>query len=737
MERVRKSEKGGLGLFMAVLAIAAVLVVAGSFVLAYREVDILAESRQAQTISHAITEHGIALRRELKMQTVWGEAFKNTTVAPSSAWMGEFYGSYLSNLLGYDEITVLDAQDRTIFGFADGTIDGGQSFERNRPVLADLVALLRQPEPGIQVAVSRVALGDGRYLEHRAVSDIRVIDGRPSNVVVQTIVPDADPGHDVTLPEKPALLVATFRLDDAFLSELGSRTGYRDLRWFAKGEPLAGHSFAVLQDSRGDVAGTLSWTADLPSELLLKRMTNGFLFALLLLAGLGATGVAAVRRQTRAMAEGRQREARLARTDFLTGLPNRLALSETVPAMLEASAGDALVGIVSIDLDGFKDINDSLGHQAGDSALVAVAERLSGAFTDGFVTRTGGDEFVMAVICKDPSGVAAAAEKAVRILSTPFVLPDGLNAGLGASVGYAVAPSDGQHIHDLLRRSDLALFKAKRGGKGRAVAFDAGMEAAVVRRRTLEAALRRAVTKDQIGVAYQPIYADDGSTVLGVEALARWDDPNLGIVHPSEFIPIAEETGLIVRLGEQVLRKAVRYAAGFDRLSVAVNVSAQQIHNADVVATVAAVLAETGLPPARLEIELTESILIADEERADEQIKGLQALGVKVALDDFGTGYSSLLYLRRFGFDKLKIDRQFVQDSEKADEARTLVSQIIAMSRALGLDVTAEGVENETQHAFLRDAGCDRLQGYLFSRPITGPALARMMADAEGSHAAA
>ena len=520
--------------------------------------------------------------------------------------MREFYGSYLSTLLGYDEINVLDGQDRPIFGYADGQPDNGASFERDRAAFADLVALLRQPEPGMQVAVSHVDLGNGRSLEHRAVSDIRLVNGRPCNVVIETILPDSDPGEGIAIPRRPALLVATYRLDTVFLSELGGRSGYDGLRWFAPGEQVEGQAFAVLQDTRGEVVGTLTWHADLPGEALLRKMSNGFIFALGLLVALGATGVAAVRRQTQALAEGRQREASLARTDFLTALPNRLALSETVPAMIAAATEGRFVGIVSIDLDGFKDINDSLGHQAGDAALVAVAERMAGAFPDAFVTRTGGDEFVMAVACDNPAAVAAAAEKAVRILGTPFVLPDGLNAGLGASVGYAVAPVDGNELNDLLRRSDLALFKAKRGGKGRAVAFDAAMEAAVIRRRTLEVALRRAVARDEVGVAYQPIYADDGTTVLGVEALARWDDPGLGTVPPVEFIPIAEETGLIVRLGEQVLRKAVAYASGFDQLSVAVNVSAQQIHNADVVATVAAVLAESGLPPHRLEIELTE-----------------------------------------------------------------------------------------------------------------------------------
>jgi diguanylate cyclase (GGDEF)-like protein len=457
-------------------------------------------------------------------------------------------------------------------------------------------------------------------------------------------------------------------------------------------------------------------------------MSGGFAIAVLLLAGLAGVAFGAIRSQTRKIIDSERREAALARTDFLTGLPNRLALSEKLNDTLRwALAKNRALGIVSLDLDRFKEINDSLGHQAGDAALVAVGERLSLHFPKCVIARTGGDEFIMLVPCEQPEAVTVAAERVVRVLKDAFQLNDGLSAPLGGSIGFAVAPFDGIYEADLLRRSDLALFRAKKDGRGRAHKFEPALEAVVIRRRTLEAALRRAVDAERLGLAFQPIFAQDGVTLMGVEALARWEDEHLGVISPTEFIPVAEDTGLIVRLGEQILRKAVVSASAWPELTVAVNVSAQQIHHSDMVATVAAILKETGFPAHRLKIEVTESILIVDETRADLQIKGLQNLGVKVALDDFGTGYASLIYLRRFGFDKLKIDRQFVTDFDSADEAKTLVETIVAMSRAFGLAVTAEGVENKAQHAFLRAVGCDRLQGFLFSRPISGRELTAMV----------
>jgi EAL domain-containing protein (putative c-di-GMP-specific phosphodiesterase class I) len=291
-----------------------------------------------------------------------------------------------------------------------------------------------------------------------------------------------------------------------------------------------------------------------------------------------------------------------------------------------------------------------------------------------------------------------------------------------------VAPRDGERTADLMRRVELALQKAKEAGGGTAEAFVPAMDLELSRRRALESALRTAVTKGAIDVAYQPIMDGEGASVCAVEALARWRDPILGPIPPDVFIPLAEETGLISTLGETVLRRAAADALAWPRASVSVNVSAAQIHHGDIVAVVRDVLQSTGLEPERLEIEITETVLLADERRADAQIKGLQGLGVKVALDDFGAGYSSLLYLRKFGFDKLKIDRSFTQEIGTSHGGAVILSSIIRLGLDLGMTITAEGVETPEQAAWLCATGCQQLQGFYYSRPLPQADLIAFMA---------
>jgi predicted signal transduction protein with EAL and GGDEF domain len=322
------------------------------------------------------------------------------------------------------------------------------------------------------------------------------------------------------------------------------------------------------------------------------------------------------------------------------------------------------------------------------------------------------------------------------ILANPIYVVGGTRVVISASLGYALAPQDGDRIDDLVRRVELALDKAKKDGGGVAAAFAPEMDLELSRRRALEAALRRALDNQAITVVYQPIMDITGTRVLAVESLARWNDPMLGPISPEIFIPLAEETGLIQKIGEFVLRRALLDGLAWRGVDVAVNVSAAQIHHGDVVPAVRDALMETRFPPDRLEIEITETVLLADEKRADEQIKGLQRLGVKVALDDFGAGHSSLPYLRKFGFDKLKIDRSFIDDVGNADDAIILAS-VIRLGLDLDLTITAEGVETPEQHQWLKTSGCHQLQGFLFSRPLTAEEMTRFIALHRGPAAAA
>ncbi len=730
-----------LVLTLAVLTAAMLAIVGGSFYLAYTEVDRVTAERQASTVQKAVSSQSRRLERELRPETIWQDAYTNTAGHPNGDWMREFYGEYLSRLLGYAEIYVVDGEDKPVFGFEDGKTDDGRQFALDAPEVSDMITALRSPFGSLSplVNVTDVDLGNGHTIQHRSIADVRLIDGKPVNLVVQTIVPDSEPTPALPAGARPPLLIAMFELDANYMGRFGRSIGFPGLQWTdpaslksATGSALAPspqrQQSTPVYSFVGQKVGVIAWDVDLPGSRMLQAMSGGFAIAGALVAGIALLTIVLVRRQTLQMHDAAKREAVLARTDFLTGLPNRLAFNEEFARQLDrVREGEDLLGVVSLDLDRFKTLNDTMGQQAGDRALVALSERLSTEFPECFMARTGGDEFILLVPCGVADHAAVTANRMRAVTDQPFVLPGRPPVMLNCSIGFAIAPLHGADEQDLLRRADLALHSAKKDGGGRAYGFEALMEARVARGLVLEAALRKVLATDGLEVAFQPLMSADGQNVLGVEALARWTDAELGPISPVEFIPVAEATGLIVELGETILRKAVRAARAWPEIGVSVNVSAQQIQLVDMVETVRRVLAEEGFPLSRLEIELTESVLVADEARAVSQIQGLQNLGVKVSLDDFGTGYASLLYLRQFGFDKLKIDRNFVRDLDTSVEAQAMVMAMITMSNSLDLGITAEGVENLEQFDFLRLAGCDRLQGFYFSRPLSADDLNRFL----------
>lgn len=407
-----------------------------------------------------------------------------------------------------------------------------------------------------------------------------------------------------------------------------------------------------------------------------------------------------------------------------------MALREIFPRLIsEARAKSSTVGVVSIDIDQFKAINDAFGHAVGDEVLKSTARRLQHlAPPGGVVARLDGDSFVVLTPGLDQPRVAELANRVISSLAEPFDLDSGTRVFISASVGYAIGLRDGDTGDELIRRAELAVERAKADTTEAAVAFVPDMDAEVTYRLMLEAALRASIADDTIDVVYQPLMDPSGRQLLGVEALARWTDRELGAISPDIFIPLAEEAGLIQNIGELVLRRAVADARAWPDVNIAVNVSASQIHHGNVVEVVRDVLSRAHFPAERLEIEITESVLLADEKRANEQMRGLQALGVRIALDDFGTGYSSLQYLRRFGFDKLKIDRSFIDGAGEPLGSSVVLASIIKLGHDLGLTITAEGVETEEQRRWLQLAGCHQLQGYLFSRPLTAAQLTAFIA---------
>ncbi len=422
--------------------------------------------------------------------------------------------------------------------------------------------------------------------------------------------------------------------------------------------------------------------------------------------------------------------ARLAHYDPLTDLPNRVLFQKSLTDALarRARKGDQLA-VHFIDLDRFKTVNDTLGHPLGDALLREAAERLRRCVREGdTVARLGGDEFaVVQTGLSDMSGATRLAARIVTAMAAPFDLA-GHQVVIGASVGVAASPSDGEDADELLKKADMALYRAKGDGRGAFHFFERAMDEQLQARRALELDLRRALQDGEFELFYQPLYHLGDERVTGCEALLRWRHPDRGMVSPADFIPLAEEIGLIVPLGDWVLRNACAEAARWpDHVRLAVNLSPAQFRDRGLVATVVSALAASGLPAHRLELEITESVLLQDSAANMTMLHDLKALGVRISMDDFGTGYISLSFLRSFPFDKIKIDQTFVRDILHDSDALAIIKAVLDLGASMGVVTTAEGVETQAQLDALRGQGCAEIQGYFISRPAPAAEIAKML----------
>jgi diguanylate cyclase (GGDEF)-like protein len=411
--------------------------------------------------------------------------------------------------------------------------------------------------------------------------------------------------------------------------------------------------------------------------------------------------------------------ARIARHDALTGLPNRFLFGEKMAESLARVAeGDAATAVMCFDLDNFKAINDSLGHPTGDKVLQEIAGRLRAVIgSEDTFARLGGDEFAIIHPRSDAQDAERLASQLNRAISPPLLI-DGQEIHSSICIGIAMAPEHGRTADQLMKCADLALYRAKAQGRNSWRLFDPQMDAEIQARRLLEVDLHRALTADEFHLNYQPLINLSTNEIVGAEVLLRWTHPQRGSIEPSEFIPIAEETGLVVPLGEWVLRRACAEAQKWpSSIRLSVNLSPLQFRNRAFVSVVISALAASGLPASRLEFEITEATLMQNDESILAILHQLRGLGVRIAMDDFGTGYSSLSYLRKFPFDRIKIDRSFIADSDLNSESAVIVRTIAALGQALCIETTAEGIESTTQLDLVRQAGCTEGQGYLISRP--------------------
>ncbi len=423
----------------------------------------------------------------------------------------------------------------------------------------------------------------------------------------------------------------------------------------------------------------------------------------------------------------KERFGELAFEDVLTGLPNRRQFDlQLVKELSRAARHNTNVALMYFDLDQFKAINDCYGHEAGDKAIVTFGERIRSVVRcEDIAARLSGDEFaVIATEVKSSRAVELIAERVFDVMSEPIEY-NGKPIYTNVSIGAAVVKGGTVEAKEALRRADLALLQAKAKGRNRLQVFDPEMAEALRSRKILEADVRQAAAKDDFFLAYQPLVSDNGNSLHGVEALIRWTHPTKGSISPAEFIPVAEDIGLINEIGDFVLRRACIDIGPLDPIKLAVNVSPIQFRREDFVERVEAILKETGFDASRLELEITEGVFISNPDDTAETIRRLREIGVRIALDDFGTGYSSMSYLRDFRLDRIKIDRSFVDQMGDSAESRDLVSKMIELGGALGLSVTAEGVETEEQAKMLKASGCEELQGYLFSKPVTAEVLVK------------
>ena len=517
------------------------------------------------------------------------------------------------------------------------------------------------------------------------------------------------------------------RVEPKLIRVLERASGLKELRF--ETEPAGvEREMQPMLDAKGRIAGWFSWEPERPATVMMQRLLPLAGAIALGLVGFSVLAIWQLGRLGFQLARSEQHAQKLEYQDVLTGLPNHNRFLELFDRAVAERTGTAPLAFAVLDLDGFDEVNELLGYAGGDEVLVEVGKRLQESLPQGaLIGRLGGDEFALMIAGMQPQEALAAADAVRASLARPLRINQVVQ--LSASIGVAVAPRDGEVRDELMRRADLALRCAKHRGRGILVAFSAEMEAEFQERRFIKRELAWTLAAQGFELHYQPIIKAEGGATVGVEALLRWNHSTRGYVPPSLFVPVAEEAGLMDRLGEFALRRAIADAARWPALYVAVNLSPLQVRDRAFIDLVASVLSETGFEPSRLVLEMTESVLIDKPEETTARLQELRALGVRLALDDFGSGYSSLSYLQKLPFDKLKIDRSFVAGLNRSANGGVIIQAVVTLGRALGMEIVIEGVETDEQRVLLRLAGCNEMQGYLFARPGPGDEIDRLLRD--------
>ena len=694
------------------LVLAAIL---GVMVAMVRDANLIEAERQRDRVEAALATQ-VHLRR-LRFENLQAAGVLTpvlNSILPNATLQWAF-AQLANRFLDFDGTYLVTASGRVLAGVE----------QRQAAAQAEYDALVRlRPDlPGGRARGTMLGIGNGpvrAVLVHQGPDTFGIISAdlrRPEQT-----------GQQEGGAETAAFIVGYRKLVQAQLDELGQRYRVPRLEIVTErpADPLRRRD---VPSPDGSVNAWLSWTPDRPGDAMISQFAGALGAVIVLFIALFAYVYHRMRSAAQQIASRERQIHRLAGQDELSGLPNRRTFDLRLDQELaQLGRAKSALAVLLLDLDRFKAVNDTYGHNAGDELIRQVASRLTTILRLGdTVARLGGDEFgIIQTHMTTPNASAALGQRILDALTAPFEI-GGVAVTIGCSIGIAHAPQDGTDRSTLLRLADTALYQAKNEGRNRYSFFEPQMNRALQLKRMVEEDLRNAIANDQLLLHFQPQVSIDGASIVGVEALVRWPHPEHGMIPPSEFIGIAEERGLIVPLSEWVLRRACEQARQWPGIKLAVNVSPIQFRHKDFVASVIRVLDETGFEPERLELELTEGVVVEDADAAEAAMMDLRAHGVSLALDDFGTGYSSLIYLRRFAFDKIKIDRSFLEYMEATGESAILVHSVVHLGRALGLRVCAEGVETAEQHRFLQAIGCHELQGFLFSKGVPPEEIDRLL----------
>lgn len=680
-----------------------------------------------------------------KSLLTWDDALIHAVQRNDPVWQDYFLGRSFWNNKNADVLFLAHPDGSLIRAWERGVFTQNSGYQEVR---WQVEALIRQSEHNVPLGgdvAGLLSLTDGQWpvekmgqpLMRWAGSPVLHL-GRPAFLTVASISPDFD---FALFKSKPNYVVSVRYLDGALMKLMEKDILLPGLA-FSVATPTASNANAVqLRSLNGEMIGWLTWIAKAPGPTIVRRTAPLLVIYLLFFVGVLAGAIQIVRRLRQTTQELKASEAQAQHNsmhDAMSGLPNRGYYMQRLRMQLAASIAGTLKGnlfVAYIDIDSFKVINDTLGHHIGDDLVREVALRLRRALpAHDFLSRFGGDEFVL-LRCA-PGGEATADALGAEIMTLmrePFVV-SGTTLEVTCSCGISWGPEQSEDPGELLRRADIALYRAKQRGRSRYRRFTNDMDASVKLRGEMESELRRAISKNELSAAFQPIVATESGAIRGFEALLRWEHSERGNIRPDLFVPIAERGGLMIPLGNWMLRHVFTECRNWPDCDISVNLSPLQIMAADFGATMSGLIAETGMDPRRVVLEITEGVMLDRSEHVVRVLRQLDQMGFRIALDDFGTGYSSLAYLRMFQFDRIKIDRSFVQNIEADGDARSILSSIVSLGRNLRMKVVAEGVETEVQRLLVQAAGCDLVQGYLFWKPLSAKEARALLAPGDDGH---